>query len=226
MSMRKILAIGLLAIVVVSCTYRDKTAGTMPSDIIPAPVEFSVRPGIVRSDETLRLPEKVRISDSSVRRLLKGRELADWQLKSAYWLEVGKKGIKIVAADEEGVFYARQSLKMMASLDSSVTCCTILDWPSYRHRGTIAERDHDTRDLALEHSGRRSDRTSGEFLRIADDTHGSGQVLLLGLGTVTQGDRLLEHLHILGKDDVDDRAAVNIHVLGRVAEARDFQDSI
>lgn len=137
--MRKILAIGLLAIVVVSCTYRDKTAGTMPSDIIPAPVEFSVRPGIVRSDETLRLPEKVRISDSSVRRLLKGRELADWQLKSAYWLEVGKKGIKIVAADEEGVFYARQSLKMMASLDSSVTCCTILDWPSYRHRGILLD---------------------------------------------------------------------------------------
>ena len=177
--MRKILAIGLLAIVVVSCTYRDKTAGTMPSDIIPAPVEFSVRPGIVRSDETLRLPEKVRISDSSVRRLLKGRELADWQLKSA---------------TRDSVNHPEDTVTVAGTLSTDKDT-------GAAGRGTIAERDHDTRDLALEHSGRRGDRTSGEFLRIADDTHGSGQVLLLGLGTVTQGDRLLEHLHILREDD-------------------------
>ncbi len=45
---------------------------------------------------------------TSFRRRLKGRELADWQLKSAYWLEVGKKGLKIVAADDEGCGHGNQ----------------------------------------------------------------------------------------------------------------------
>ena len=110
-----------------------------PGDIIPAPVEYSVLPGCVRADGLTQLPEEVLISENALRRHLKGRELADWQLKSAYWLEIGKKGVKIEAADPEGVFYARQSLKMLASLDSSVTCCSILDWPRFRYRGIMLD---------------------------------------------------------------------------------------
>ena len=112
---------------------------TGPGDLIPAPVEYSVLPGSIRTDGLTQMPEDVRISESDLRQHLNGRELADWQLKSAYWLEVGKKGVKIVAADGEGVFYARQSLKMLASLDSSVTCCTILDWPRFRYRGIMLD---------------------------------------------------------------------------------------
>ena len=105
------------------------SAKAQSTNLIPAPVEYSVRSGSVSSDGMIGLREKVRISEKALLRRLEGKKLADWQLKSAYWLELGKKGVKIVAADEEGVFYARQTLKMMASLDSSVSCCTILDWP-------------------------------------------------------------------------------------------------
>ena len=47
--------------------------------------------------------------------------------------------VRIEAADPEGVFYARQSLKMLSSLDSSVVCCTILDWPRFRYRGILLD---------------------------------------------------------------------------------------
>ena len=109
------------------------------SNLIPAPAEYSVRSGSISSKELAGLREKVRISPKALLRLLKDRKLEDWQLKSAYQLELGKKGVKIVAADEEGVFYARQTLKMMASMDSSVTCCTILDWPRFRYRGVMLD---------------------------------------------------------------------------------------
>ena len=114
-------------------------AQVQPADLIPAPVEYSARSGCINSKEMACLREKVRISPKALLRLLKGRKLEDWQLKSAYQLELGKKGVKIVAADEEGVFYARQTLRMMAALDSSLTCCTILDWPRFRYRGVMLD---------------------------------------------------------------------------------------
>ncbi len=114
-------------------------AQTQPTNLIPNPVAYSARPGSVCRDKIADLHQKVRISEKVLLRHLEGQKLTDWQLKSAYWLEVGKKGVKIEAADEEGVFYARQTLKMMASLDSSVTCCTILDWPRLRYRGVMLD---------------------------------------------------------------------------------------
>jgi hexosaminidase len=109
------------------------------SNLIPAPAEYSVRSGSISSKEMAGLHEKVRISPKALLRLLKDRKLEDWQLKSAYQLELRKKGVKIVAADEEGVFYARQTLKMMAALDSSVAYCTILDWPRFPYRGVMLD---------------------------------------------------------------------------------------
>ena len=115
------------------------SAQAQPANFIPAPVAYSPCSGSVCSQKVANLPQKVRISEKALLRHLEGRKLNDWQLKSAYWLELGKKGVKIEAADEEGVFYARQTLRMMSSLDSSLTCCTILDWPRFRHRGVMLD---------------------------------------------------------------------------------------
>ena len=118
---------------------KSTQAQSQPTNLIPAPAAYSERPGTISPNRLEASRQKVRISEKALRRRLEGRELADWQMKSAYWLEVGGKGVKIVAADEEGVFYARQTLKMMASLDSSVACCTILDWPRLRYRGMMLD---------------------------------------------------------------------------------------
>ena len=137
----EILSFCLVALAVTCCAPKqhEATGGTQPKDIIPAPVEYTVSPGCIRADVLTQLPEKVHISGKALRRRLRGRELADWQLKSAYWLEVGKKGVKIEAADPEGVFYARQTLRMLASQDSTLALCTILDWPRFRYRGILLD---------------------------------------------------------------------------------------
>ena len=114
-------------------------AQSQPANLIPAPAEYNVRPGTVSRDKMNGSHEKVRISEKAMLRRLEGRKLTDWQLKSAYWLEVGPKGVKIEAADQEGVFYARQTLRMMAEPDSMVNCCTVLDWPRLRYRGMMLD---------------------------------------------------------------------------------------
>lgn len=134
------LSLCLVLLSIICCTPGQKeVGGSQPRDLIPAPVEYSVSPGSIRADVLMQLPEKVRISEKALRRHLKGQDLAPWQLKSAYWLEIGKRGVKIDAADEEGVFYARQSLKMLSSLDSTVALCTLLDWPRFRYRGILLD---------------------------------------------------------------------------------------
>ena len=114
-------------------------AQTQLTNLIPAPAVFSPLPGGACSKTTACTHQRVRLSKKALLRRLEGRALADWQLRSAYWMEIGKRGVRIGAADEEGVFYARQSLKMMAALDSTLTCCTILDWPRFQYRGVMLD---------------------------------------------------------------------------------------
>lgn len=103
-----------------ACAPKGNLPQPEPADLIPAPVELTVRSGSVSSQKLTNLPQKVTISEKALLGRLNGRKLTDWQLKSAYWMEIGKRGVKIEAADKEGVFYARQSIRMMAALDSTM----------------------------------------------------------------------------------------------------------
>ena len=128
------------ALVAIACgTQRQEGCGAGPADLIPAPVEYQVGNGCFQTTELARLAPEVKISGKRLQKRLKGRNLADWQLREAYWLEIGKKGIRIEAADEVGAFYALQSLKMLSGLDSAVSYCTILDWPHFRYRGIMLD---------------------------------------------------------------------------------------
>ena len=110
-----------------------------PADLIPAPVEMTVTPGSISSEGLASLPVKEKISEKALLRHLEGQELTDWQIKSAYWMEITPKCVKIVAADEQGAYYARQSVKMMATINDTVACCTVLDWPRFQHRGFMLD---------------------------------------------------------------------------------------
>lgn len=102
----------ILIALALACVSMSIQAQAQSTNLIPIPAEYKVGKGIAKLSNC-----KIVKSEKALLRRLEGRKLADWQLKSAYWLELGKKGVKIVAADEEGVFYARQTLKMMAFLD-------------------------------------------------------------------------------------------------------------
>lgn len=106
-----------------------------PENMIPVPAHYELTGGTVS------------IAEKSVDKNIGGKflkkikafNLAPWQQKSAYSLEISKKGIKIEAADEEGIFYALQSLKMLSSLSSETSCCKILDWPRFSYRGLMLD---------------------------------------------------------------------------------------
>ena len=138
-TLKQFIVAGASLMLVFGCGPKTVETQGEPVDLIPAPVELMAAPGSVTSDELADLPEKVKISEKALLRLLEGNKLTDWQLKSAYWLEIGKKKVTIVAADPEGVFNARQSVKMIATLNDTVGCCTILDWPRFQHRGVMLD---------------------------------------------------------------------------------------
>ena len=135
----KIMIAGICMMLLLAFCPKDNQPQAEQANLIPAPVELTVRSGSVCSNKLASLPQKVKISEKALISRLKGQKLTDWQLKSAYWMEIGKKKVKIEAADEQGVFYARQSLKMIAALDSVVNCCTILDWPRFQYRGMMLD---------------------------------------------------------------------------------------
>jgi N-acetyl-beta-hexosaminidase len=134
-----IMTAGACLMLMLACAPKGNLPQPEPADLIPAPVELTVRSGSVSSQKLTNLPQKVTISEKALLGRLNGRKLTDWQLKSAYWMEIGKRGVKIEAADKEGVFYARQSIRMMAALDSTIACCTILDWPRFQYRGVMLD---------------------------------------------------------------------------------------
>ena len=129
------------ACLALTLSYGCKNVQTLsePSDLIPAPVEMTVTPGCISADELANLPIKEKISEKALLRYLEGQELTEWQLKSAYWMEITPKCVKIVAADEQGAYYARQSVKMMATINETVACCNVLDWPRFQHRGFMLD---------------------------------------------------------------------------------------
>jgi len=55
-----------------------------------------------------------------------------------YRLEVTATEAKIVAADDAGIFYARQTLDQLAG-PKGIPCCTVKDWPQFSYRGLMID---------------------------------------------------------------------------------------
>ena len=136
---KNFVAEGVCMALALSYGCKDVQTLSEPADLIPAPVEMTVTPGSISSEGLASLPVKEKISEKALLRHLEGQELTDWQIKSAYWMEITPKCVKIVAADEQGAYYARQSVKMMATINDTVACCTVLDWPRFQHRGFMLD---------------------------------------------------------------------------------------
>ena len=136
---KNFVAAGVCMALALSYGCKDVQPLSEPADLIPAPVEMTVTPGSISSEGLASLPVKEKISEKALLRHLEGQELTEWQIKSAYWMEITPKCVKIVAADEQGAYYARQSVKMMATINDTVACCTVLDWPRFQHRGFMLD---------------------------------------------------------------------------------------
>lgn len=90
-----------------------------PGDIIPLPAEYTLQGGFHKGGK-----EHVRF----VRNMP----------AEGYRLRIRRNCIRIEAADEAGLFYARATLAQLRD-GTPVPCCTIKDYPRYRHRGLMID---------------------------------------------------------------------------------------
>ncbi len=100
--------------------------------MLPAPQEMELTGGWMPVDANPvveDLPISVRIDPVSV------------EQAQGYQLEVRRRGFQIVAHDEAGAFYAKQTIKQLVrqAKDNRLPCLRIADWPDFPHRGVMLD---------------------------------------------------------------------------------------
>ena len=115
--------------------------------LVPAPRELTPAEGVCRLRAPMPCPWWDWADYDTVGECLKKANCAvsrDAALPAeGYALTVEPERISIVAADDAGEFYARETLRQLTtkiSTDSvEVACCRIRDWPQYRWRGMMID---------------------------------------------------------------------------------------
>ena len=118
--MRRGAIIALLICALASCTEMQEPA------LLPLPKEVEYTGGSVKTG----MPETLEFVEAIPEARLNGNE--------AYRLMVDKEGLHIQAVTEQGVWYARQTLKQLTR-KGRIPCCHIVDWPSFRVRGWMMD---------------------------------------------------------------------------------------
>lgn len=109
------------------------------SSIIPRPVEYIVEGADCYNPQYLEIIDirtGCRCSPSFRKKVAK---LPSFAKKEAYQLTVGVGGVTIHTLTSEGEFRARQTLRKLQLTDTARLCCTIFDYPRYRHRGLMID---------------------------------------------------------------------------------------
>ena len=106
--------------------------------LIPAPVEyFETEAGSHSPSYSISAVRKGRRVSKEFR--TRTADLPDFARKEAYLIVVDKDKTRIEAFTDEGVFRARQTLRKLSLLNPAPKCCTIFDYPRFRHRGLMID---------------------------------------------------------------------------------------
>ena len=119
--MRKLLLVSALLATTLA------TFAQSPDQVIPKPNDITLTGGIYIFQDELKVECK----------LLGMRSHLPAFPAGGYEMTITKRGIKILASDEAGFFYARQTLEQMTSGGKvkELQCCRILDVPRFPYRG-------------------------------------------------------------------------------------------
>ena len=100
--------------------------------LIPAPVEYTPGEGVCTSGRvgTVKCRSSFRKAAAS---------LEDFQRQEAYRLTITPSGASIEALTKEGEFRARTTLEQLRASGDALPCCTIFDYPRFRHRGLMID---------------------------------------------------------------------------------------
>lgn len=107
--------------------------------LIPCPVTVKMEEGSCKQAERVR----VHLGRRAFRR--KVASLPAWAQEEAYQLQVKRTGVHIDALTETGVFRARTTLEQLSR--HGLPCCTILDYPRFRHRGLMIDESRSFKGL-------------------------------------------------------------------------------
>lgn len=115
--------------------------------LVPAAREMKLRTGAYRISESMPCPWYDWVDFDLAKACLGKAKYVVSRKKDlppeGYELCVEPELITIVAADDAGEFYARETLKQLTTKVSTdtveVACCQIRDWPQYRWRGLLID---------------------------------------------------------------------------------------
>ena len=141
-SKRLILSIFLISSVTFCHTCFQQVAAAQELSghgIVPAPVSFRADGGFSRARKL-----QAKLGDAAFRDTV--QELEPWQQQEAYRLIIGPKKIVIEALTDEGLFRARTTLEQLQA-QGPLPCCTILDYPRFRHRGLLIDESRSFKGL-------------------------------------------------------------------------------
>ena len=96
-----------------------------PGSLIPKPVEVTPAKGVYVAES---MNPDVKIC-----------RVKQMEHPGEYELKITPKGVVITAADDEGVFYAQQSLKQLLMMGNEISCATIRDYPRFEHRAFMLD---------------------------------------------------------------------------------------
>lgn len=68
--------------------------------------------------------------------------------KEGYTLQIAKEGITMAASDEQGLFYATQTLLQLIASNGVVQYCRIKDWPAFSWRGYMVDVGRNYQSIA------------------------------------------------------------------------------
>ena len=110
-----------------------------PEELTPAPVSYIIKDGKLSGGR-----ERIRKNGRFRKEVA---NLPEWAQKEAYRITVKRKKVVIEALTDEGVFRAHQTLRQLRLLGGSIPCCTILDYPRFRHRGLMIDESRSFKGL-------------------------------------------------------------------------------
>ena len=77
----KFMMAGACMMLLLACSPKNNPPQQKTVNMIPAPVELTVRSGSVSLNKLAHLPQKLNISEKRLLDKLNGQKLTDWQLK-------------------------------------------------------------------------------------------------------------------------------------------------
>lgn len=100
--------------------------------LIPVPVDFTPSDGVCTHEKIT-----VKQCNGSFKRAMTALE--PFQRQEAYRLTINPGRIIIEALSPEGEFRARTTIEQLRLTCGALPCCTITDWPRFRHRGLMLD---------------------------------------------------------------------------------------